>query len=82
MNQLLKLKEPAIDVTKLESRLNEFCRRVKQSLDSSDFHIKRLALDALDVQAVALNDKVEIKASVPLEFVNLERQLSLVLSKV
>ena len=34
---------------------------------------KRYALDALDIQVIVWNDKAEIKASVPLEYINIKR---------
>ncbi len=71
--QLTKLKEQKPDLASVEAQLNEFCYKVKQSLDSCTFQNKRLALTVLDVQVVATPEKLNIKAIVPLEFITIEQ---------
>ena len=71
--QLTSIKAQTIDVDSLESELNEFCRKVRESLDNCSFLNKRLALDSLQVQVIATPAKIEIKMAVPLEFTNLEQ---------
>ncbi len=41
---------------------------MRQNLDNVTIQDKRLAPDALDVQVIAFNDRVDIKAAVPLEY--------------
>ena len=67
--QLTKLKEQMPDLASVEAQLNEFCYKVKQSLDDCTFQNKRLALTILDVQVIATPEKLNVKAIVPLEFI-------------
>ena len=71
--QLTKLKEQMPDLASVEAQLNEFCYKVKQSLDGCTFQSKRLTLTILDVQVVATPEKLNVKAIVPLEFITIER---------
>ncbi len=71
--QLTKLKEQMPDLASVEAQLNEFCYKVKQSLDGYTFQNKRLALTILDVQVVATPEKLNVKAIVPLEFITIEQ---------
>ena len=73
LNQLLKVENQNINTQKVKSQLNDFCRRVKNNLNSLSLQGKRYALDALDVKVTVWNDKAEIKASVPLEYINIKR---------
>jgi len=71
--QLTKLKEQMPDLASVEAQLNEFCYKVKQSLDGCTFQNKRLALTILDIQVVATPEKLNVKAIVPLEFITIEQ---------
>lgn len=71
--QLTKLKEQMPDLALVEAQLNEFCYKVKQSLDGCTFQNKRLALTILDIQVVATPEKLNVKAIVPLEFITIEQ---------
>lgn len=71
--QLTKLKEQMPDLASVEAELNEFCYKVKQSLDGCTFQNKRLALTILDIQVVATPEKLNVKAIVPLEFITIEQ---------
>lgn len=71
--QLTKLKEQMPDLASVEAQLNEFCHKVKQSLDGCTFQNKRLALTILDVQVVATPEKLNVKAIVSLEFITIEQ---------
>jgi len=61
------------DLASVEIQLNEFCYKVKQSLDGCIFQNKRLALTILDVQVVVTPEKLNVKAIVPLEFITIEQ---------
>jgi site-specific DNA recombinase len=71
--QLISIKAQTIDIGSLESELNEFCRKVRESLDNCSFLNKRLALDTLQVQVIATPEKIDIQMTVPLEFTSLEQ---------
>jgi site-specific DNA recombinase len=71
--QLTKIKEQTVDLASVETQLNEFCQKIKQSLDNCTLQTKRLALDILDVQVIATPEKLDIKAVVPLEFITIEQ---------
>jgi site-specific DNA recombinase len=71
--QLTSIKARTVDIGSLESEVNEFCRKARESLDNCSFLNKRLALDALQVQVVATPEKIDIEITVPLEFTNLEQ---------
>ena len=71
--QLTKLKEQMPDLASVEAQLNEFCYKVKQSLDGCTFQNKCLVLTILDVQVVATPEKLNVKAIVPLEFITIEQ---------
>ena len=78
LSRLINIKEQTVDIAKIESILNEFCGRVKLNLDSCDLQTKRLALDALDIQVIATDDSIDIRASVPLELITIEKKFELV----
>ena len=44
------------------------CRSVRNKLRNCTLQDKRLVLGALDAQVIATDDRVEIKAAVPLEY--------------
>ena len=46
---------------------------IKKSLDDCSFINKRLALDSLQVQVIAVPDKITISMAVPLEFSTIEK---------
>ena len=71
--QLTAIKAQAVNIASLETVLNRFCQKVKESLSNCSFINKRLALDILQVQVVATPEKLDIKAVVPLEFITIEQ---------
>jgi len=50
-----------------ETKLNEFCQRVRQNLDNATIHDKRLALDALDIRVTASSQSIDIKGIIPVD---------------
>jgi site-specific DNA recombinase len=72
--QLIAIKGQALDIDSMKPELDEFCLKVKESLDNCSFINKRLALDTLQVQVIATPEKIDITMSVPLEFTTLEQR--------
>lgn len=70
LTKLTRLKEETVDLASVKKQLNEFCQKIKQSLDICNFQTKRLALDILNVQVIATPEKADVKAVVPLEFMD------------
>ena len=68
MAQLCQTKEQLTKLVNAEIKLNEFCARVRQNLDKCTFKDKRLALDALDVKAVATQECIDIRGAIPIGF--------------
>ena len=77
--QLASIKAQTVDIDSLESELNEYCRKVRESLDNCSFLNKRLALDSLQVQVTATPEKIDVKIAVPLEFTNIEQSYEYIL---
>ena len=50
-----------------EIKLNEYCERVRQNLVECSLELKRLALDALDIQVIATPERVDIKGVIPID---------------
>lgn len=71
--ELTKSKEQLPDLASIELQLNDFSKKIKLSLDNCDLKTKRLVLDILDVQILATPDKLDIKATVPLEFTPIQQ---------
>ena len=70
LNQLLQAKEQLNNLTKVEMKLSEYCERVKQNLAQLTFQEKRFVLDALDIKVMATQENIEIKAAIPIEFID------------
>jgi hypothetical protein len=70
------------DLDQAGDKLHEFCARIKQGLNSCSLKEKRYALNALDITVIATDDKMEIKASVPLESASAEKVSRCVIKRV
>ncbi len=51
----------------IEGRAEEYCRRMRQNLDSFGFEEKRTALKALKIKAVVTADEVQVKGVLGIE---------------
>jgi site-specific DNA recombinase len=71
--QLTASREVKPDLDSIEAQLRDFNQKVKSNLNNCDLKTKRLALDVLDVQVIAIPDKMTIKVIVPLEFTPIQR---------
>ena len=51
----------------MEGRAEEYCRRIRQNLDSFGFEEKRTALKALKIKAVVTATEVQVKGVLGIE---------------
>jgi site-specific DNA recombinase len=73
LNRLSKLLEKRIDINDVKEKIHQYCKRVKTNLGKCSFSTKRQALNALDVQIIAVPEKMKIRVAVPTEFITIER---------
>ncbi len=62
-----------LDLVSIEEQLEEFCNRVKQNLDGCGYVNKKLALEIFNTQIIAIPEHLDIKITVPLEFITTGR---------
>lgn len=60
-------KERLANLVEAEIKLNEYCERVRQNLAECSLELKRLALDALDIQVTVTPERVDIKGVIPID---------------
>ncbi len=68
LQNINETKDRLTHIADAEIKLNEFCPRVRQSLDNVTVQDKRLALEALDIRVTASTQSVDIKGIIPVEF--------------
>ena len=69
INRLSKSIEQKIDIDAAKEKIEQYCKRVKRNLDKCTLQDKKKALNALDVQIVAMPGEMKIRIAVPLEFI-------------
>jgi len=62
-----------VKYTEARQKIDQYCKRVKANLDKCSLQGKKQALNTLDVQVVAVPEKIKIRVAVPLEFITIER---------
>ena len=73
LRKLIIQKDEVVDIEDIEHRIDEFCQEAERNLDICTFETKRLALDILNIQVVATPKTIEVKVSVPLDFITTEQ---------
>ena len=73
VTKLSKSKEQLININSAKEKIEQYCQRVKANLNKCSLQDKRKALNALDVQIVAIPEKMKIRIAVPLEFITIEQ---------
>jgi site-specific DNA recombinase len=71
LRKLKQREQSVIEFHKAEIRLDKLGALVSQNLDHFSFEDKRMALNALDVNVTARPDKVEIRGTVPADYVTI-----------
>jgi len=70
---LSKSIEQRIDINEARQKIDQYCKKVKSKLDKFSLQGKKRALNASDVQVMAVPEKVKIRVAVALEFITIER---------
>ena len=73
INRLSKSIEQKIDINAAKEKIEQYCKRVRVNLDKCTLQDKKKALNALDVEIVAIPQEMKIRIAVPLEFITIER---------
>jgi sRNA-binding protein len=73
INRLSKSIEQKIDINAAKEKIEQYCKRVRANLDKCTLQDKKKALNALDVQMVAIPQEMKIRIAVPLEFITIEQ---------
>jgi hypothetical protein len=65
----LRLSRAEIDINAVKEKIEQYCKRVR----ISTLQDKKKALNAFDVQIVAIPGEMKIRIAVPLEFITIEQ---------
>ena len=71
ISKLSKSIEQKIDINAAKEKIEQCCKRLKVNLDKCTLQDKKKALNALDVQIVAIPHEMKIRIAVPLEFITI-----------
>ena len=67
MEKLTSQQSTMAELERMEGRAEEYCRRMRQNLDSFGFEEKRTALKALKIKAVVTATDVQVKGVLGVE---------------
>ena len=73
LSDLLKIRENLTSLTEAKIKLSQLYDRAIENLHCRTPELKRLALDALDIQVYASTERVEIQGVIPLELPTIEQ---------
>jgi len=73
ISRLAKSMAQQIDINTAKEKIQQYCKRMKRNLDKCTLQDKKKALNALDVQIVAIPGEMKIRIAVPLECTTIEQ---------
>jgi len=71
INRLSKSIEQKIDINAAKEKIGQYCKGVRVNLDKCTLQDKKKALNALDVEIVAIPQEMKIRIAAPLEFITI-----------
>ena len=69
INRLSKSIEQKIDMNAAKEKIEQYCKRAKDNLNKCSLQDRKNALNALDVQIVAIPEEMKIRIAVHMEFI-------------
>ncbi len=76
MAQLTRLKDHTVSLSEAEDQFKDFCNKIHTSLDTCTLETERLALDVLNVQVAANQQKCDIAYKIPFDLLTIAQTLA------